>query len=145
MKRGALYHHFRDKADLFEAVCRDLAGEAAEAVTAATEALTDPVEMLEKGRLPGSTIWDSRRTGVFSLSMHLACSRRKRWEMLDRDLSFDLLRTGVVQAVEVDAIRFSAGADVLAILLNGLMNEIALRSDEDATALKNGFWNCYAR
>ncbi|NKC22623.1 helix-turn-helix transcriptional regulator [Ochrobactrum oryzae] len=74
MKRGALYHHFRDKADLFEAVCRDLAGEAAEAVTAATEALTDPVEMLEKGRLPGSTIWDSRRTGVFSLSMHLACS-----------------------------------------------------------------------
>ncbi len=70
---------------------------------------------------------------------------RKRWEMLDRDLSFDLLRTGVVQAVEVDAIRFSAGADVLAILLNGLMNEIALRSDEDATALKNGFWNCYAR
>lgn len=139
VKRGALYHHFRDKADLFEAVCRDLAGEAAEAVTVATEVLTDPVEMLEKGAVAWIDYMgqpENRRILVVDAPSVLG---RKRWEMLDRDLSFDLLRTGVAQAVEADAIRFSAGADVLAILLNGLMNEIALRADEDATALKNGF------
>ena len=140
VKRGALYHHYRDKADLFEAVCRELAAEAAEAVQAATIEVTDAFEALEKG----SIAWidymarpESRRILVVDAPGVLG---RERWEALDHELSFDLLRAGVAEAIDADAIRFAAGPDVLAVLLNGAMNEIALRAgEEDAVALKGGF------
>ncbi|MEY9142097.1 TetR/AcrR family transcriptional regulator [Bradyrhizobium elkanii] len=139
MTRGALYHHYRDKADLFEAVCRDLAVEAAAAVRAATEAVADPIAALEKG----SVAWidymarpESRRILVVDAPGVLG---RERWEALDRELSFDLLRAGVAEAIDSAAIRFDAGPDALAVLLNGAMNEIALRSEEnDSAALKAG-------
>ncbi len=139
VKRGALYHHFRDKADLFEAVCRDLAAEAAEAVEAATDALTDPVDMLEKGAVAWIDYMgrpESRRILVIDAPGVLG---RERWEALDRELSFDLLCAGVAEAISANAIRFEAGPDVLAVLFNGAMNEIALRAGDDATALKAGF------
>lgn len=138
VKRGALYHHYRDKADLFEAVCRELAAEAAAAIRTATDDVTDPVEALEKG----SIAWidymarpESRRILVCDAPGVLG---RERWEALDRELSFDLLRAGVAAALDAGAIRFAAGPDALAVLLNGAMNQIALRGDGDGT-LKSGF------
>ena len=47
--RGAMYHHYKDKAELFEALCRTLAAEAAEAVDTATAGVSDPVQALEQG------------------------------------------------------------------------------------------------
>lgn len=140
MTRGALYHHYRDKTDLFEAVCRDLAAEAAEAVRTATEDVADPTEALEKG----SIAWidymaqpDTRRILVIDAPGVLG---RERWQALDRELSFDLLCAGVASAIDANAIRFAAGPNALAVLLNGAMNEIALRAGEDDTAaLKAGF------
>ncbi|MCV0396222.1 MAG: TetR/AcrR family transcriptional regulator [Rhizobiaceae bacterium] len=130
--RGALYHHYRDKADLFEAVCRDLAGEAAREVEAATDGIAAPVEALKAG----SRAWidfmarpECRRILVVDAPGVLG---RERWEELDRDLSFDLLKTGVDGAVEAGAIRFDAGAEALSVLLNGAMNQIALRAGDEA-------------
>lgn len=138
VKRGALYHHYRDKADLFEAVCRELAAEAAGAVRAATDDVADPAEALEKG----SIAWidymarpESRRILVLDAPGVLG---RERWEALDRELSFDLLRAGVEAAIDAGAIRFAAGPDALAALLNGAMNQIALRGGGDVPALKAG-------
>lgn len=137
--RGALYHHYRDKSELFEAVCRDLAVDAAEAIRIATEDLTNPVEALEQGSLSWIDFMvrpDSRRILVIDAPGVLG---RERWEALDRELSFDLLRIGVEEAIDAGAIRFSAGPTMLAILLNGAMNEIALRAEEDdVAALKAG-------
>lgn len=135
VKRGALYHHYRDKADLFEAVCRELAAEAAQAIHAATDNVADPTEALALG----SMAWidymarpESRRILVLDAPGVLG---RERWEALDRELSFDLLRAGVAAAIDAGAIRFAAGPDALAVLLNGAMNEIALRASEDDAAL----------
>lgn len=141
VKRGALYHHYRDKADLFEAVCHDLAAEAAEAVRAATEDTADPIQALERG----SIAWidymarsESRRILVIDAPGVLG---RERWEALDRELSFDLLRAGVAEALDAGALRFAAGPDALAVLLNGAMNQIAMRArGEDASALKSGLF-----
>ena len=140
VKRGALYHHYRDKADLFEAVCRELAAEAAEAVEGASSRTTEPFEALELG----SMAWidymarpESRRILVVDAPGVLG---RERWESLDRELSFDALRGGVAEALDAGSIRFAAGPDVLAVLLNGAMNEIALRAAEDDVGpLKQGF------
>ena len=51
LTRGALYHHFRDKQDLFEAVCRRLHQEASTAILAAAEAEDDPLDGLVAGCL----------------------------------------------------------------------------------------------
>jgi AcrR family transcriptional regulator len=47
--RGALYHHFRDKLDLFEAVYEALEEELTAAIMRAAAAITDPIDLLRKG------------------------------------------------------------------------------------------------
>src|ERR671933_1276615 len=48
--RGALYHHFRDKTDLFRAVFESVEEEVGERVaTKAMAAVTDPAKHLEAG------------------------------------------------------------------------------------------------
>ncbi|MFC3227308.1 TetR/AcrR family transcriptional regulator [Marinibaculum pumilum] len=47
--RGALYHHFRDKADLFHAVVEAEAAAVAEAIAQRTAGLEDPLQALRHG------------------------------------------------------------------------------------------------
>jgi AcrR family transcriptional regulator len=47
--RGALYHHFRDKQDLFAAVYEAIEKELAEQLLGALAAVRDPVELLRRG------------------------------------------------------------------------------------------------
>jgi AcrR family transcriptional regulator len=47
--RGALYHQFRDKADLFAAVAEEVEAEIADRIAAAAGAAADPVEALRAG------------------------------------------------------------------------------------------------
>jgi AcrR family transcriptional regulator len=47
--RGALYHHFRDKRDLFRAVHEDLERELVEAIAAEIGGIDDPLELLSQG------------------------------------------------------------------------------------------------
>ena len=140
VKRGALYHHFKDKADLFEAVCRDLTLEAFEAIAAATADVADPFTALEQGSIAWIEFMarpESRRILVVDAPGVLGA---ERWEALDRVQSYELLRSGVTEAMAAGAIRFDDGPEVLAILLNGAMNQIALRaSSENEAALKAGF------
>src|SRR5919198_2496978 len=44
--RGALYHHFRDKQDLFRAVYEQLETDVVAAITGRIEGVEDPVELL---------------------------------------------------------------------------------------------------
>jgi AcrR family transcriptional regulator len=47
--RGALYHHFRDKQDLFRAVYEELEVEVVGAITARIDGIEDPLELLAEG------------------------------------------------------------------------------------------------
>ncbi|MGH9026141.1 MAG: TetR/AcrR family transcriptional regulator [Acidimicrobiia bacterium] len=51
LTRGALYHHFSSKEDLFEAVYEEVEGELCEAIAVAAMAAADPVEQLRLGAL----------------------------------------------------------------------------------------------
>jgi len=122
VKRGALYHHFRDKADLFEAVCRDIAAEAVEAIRAAAAG-----EMTAFDRLvAGSLAWfdammrpDARRILVIDAPAVLGF---ERWDAIDRENGFRLLLEGVRAAHREGELCFDGPADALAVLLNGAMN-----------------------
>lgn len=47
--RGALYHHFADKRDLFRAVHEQMEGEIVAAIAKRMEGIEDPIELLETG------------------------------------------------------------------------------------------------
>lgn len=126
--RGAMYHHFSDKADLFAAVCEAIGAEAARAVLAAAEGQAGAFEAL----LAGSVAWldsvardDVRRILLVDAPMVLGW---ERWHDLDRRHGEALLREGVRAAFEARELRFAAGAEPFATMLNGALNALALRS-----------------
>ena len=51
LTRGALYHHFRDKKDLFLAVCEAEHADLSLAIDAATQGVADPLAQLMAGSL----------------------------------------------------------------------------------------------
>jgi AcrR family transcriptional regulator len=134
VKRGALYHHFRDKADLFEAVCRELAAETTEAIGAAAAS-----EATAHGALvAGSLAWfdamlrpDVRRILVIEAPGVLGW---ERWNALDREHGFGLLERGVIAALAEGSIRFSGEAGILALMLNGAMNGAVVHAGAAAPA-----------
>jgi AcrR family transcriptional regulator len=99
MARGALYHHFRDKADLFAAVCEALHAEAAAitttVVTTAREQGIDALGRLLAGcdaRLDYMSTGAARRILVLEAPAVLGW---ERWNELERRYGFGLLREGV--------------------------------------------------
>jgi AcrR family transcriptional regulator len=139
--RGALYHHFKDKADLFAAVCEALHAEAAAAITAVvtTEAEQGTGAL---GRLvAGCDAWlDYMSTGAARRILVLeapAVLGWERWNDLDRRYGFGLLREGV-RAAQQEGSLPDIPTDELAILLNGAVNYAALtmRAQDSAAQLE---------
>lgn len=125
--RGALYHHFADKAALFEAVCAELMAVAAARIESATEGVDDTIEALETGFAawfgyvldPGI-----RKLLLVEAPTVLGFSR---WRALDDAHSFQSLRAGVAEALLNGALEFTGEADELAAMINGAANDLALR------------------
>lgn len=138
--RGALYHHFADKAELFAAVCETLHGEV-------TTALLDAVHDTAAGGgdafdrlLAGCDAWldamasgDARRLLVIEAPAVLGW---ERWNEMDERHGFALLRAGI-QAARDEGSLPPIAVDDLAILLNGAMNHAVMmaRGPDAATQL----------
>jgi len=142
LTRGALYHHFRDKQALFEAVCRRLHEEATAAVLEAVEARPDPVDGLIAGCL--AFIDQVSRPAARRILLVEAPSVLgwDRWNALDREHGFGLLLAGIREAVAAGALE--GDPEVLAQLINGSVNQAVLWAGQadDPTAIdrvKAGF------
>lgn len=127
--RGALYHHFRDKADLFAAVCDALHAEAVAAVSAAVTATTDRGSDAFDALVAGCNAWLSymasgaaRRLLILEGPTILGW---ERWNELDHRHGFRLLRDGI-RAAQDEGCLPDIPTDELAILLNGAMNHAVL-------------------
>jgi AcrR family transcriptional regulator len=121
LTRGALYHHFRDKQDLFDAVCQRLQAETAGAILAAAETQSDPVDALVAGSLAfidAVARPEARRILLVEGPSVLGWAR---WNALDRAHGFGLLLDGVREAVAAGALK--GDPEVLAHLLNGAINQ----------------------
>ncbi|MDZ4371159.1 MAG: TetR/AcrR family transcriptional regulator [Phenylobacterium sp.] len=121
LTRGALYHHFRDKRDLFDAVCQRLHAEAAAAIEQAAAAPSDPVHALVAGGL--AFVDQMARPEALRILLVEAPSVLgwARWNEIDRAHGFGLLVEGVDEAVAAGAL--AGDPEVLAHLLNGALNQ----------------------
>jgi AcrR family transcriptional regulator len=125
--RGALYHHFKSKAELFDAVLAEVLIEIAERTAAAAEATgsKDPLE----GLRAGSHAWlrmalDPAIQRIALLDPTTAVGWA-RWRELDQRHSLGGLRASL-QRLAVEG-RLPAGeVDLLAHMLLAALNEAAL-------------------
>ncbi len=153
VQRGALYHHFADKAALFEAVCMQLVEEALPAVDAATARARDPLEALVRG----SIAWvefvtrdDVRRVLLVDGPTVLGW---QRWQALDDRLSVNALRTALREAIASGQIAFGGDPELLTTMVNGALNALALQVGNAVPApparqwqrAVRGFWRALAR
>lgn len=121
LTRGALYHHFRDKRDLFEAVCRGLHEEAMAAILAAADAAPDPVDGLVAGSLAFIDHMVQPRVRRILLLEAPSVLGWERWNDLDRAHGFGLLLAGVREAVAAGGL--AGDPEILALMLNGGLNQ----------------------
>lgn len=127
VRRGALYHHFADKAALFEAVCEQLAVHAVPAIDAATAAARGPLDALVRG----SIAWiafvthdNARRILLLDAPTVLGWAR---WQALDDRLAAQALRDAIDAAIATGELHFDGPPELLATLANGALNALALR------------------
>jgi AcrR family transcriptional regulator len=145
VRRGAMYHHFKDKAALFEAVCLLLSEEAVPAIEAATARARDPLDALIRGSIAWIeyiTRTDVRRILVIDAPTVLGW---ERWEALDRRLSYESLSHAIREAIDGGAIAFDADADILTTMINGALNAIAMRVGAPGTKVPKRTWHAAIR
>jgi AcrR family transcriptional regulator len=153
VKRGALYHHFSDKAALFEAVCMELVEEALPQVDAATARARGPLDAL----IRGSIAWiefvtrdDVRRILLVDGPTVLGW---QRWHELDDRLSVNALRGAVREAIATGEIAFDGDPALLVTMINGALNALALQVGNTVPGPPSrqwhravrGFWAALAR
>ena len=135
--RGALYHHFRDKADLFAAVAEEVEAEIVERIAAgATGAAADPVGALRSGaRLFLDTCAEPEVERIILLDAP-AVLGWEAWRDLAGRYGLGLVQIALQSAMDAGAI-VAQPVVPLAHVLIGALNECALyvaSTEDPATA-----------
>jgi len=123
--RGALYHQFRDKADLFAAVAEEVEAEISERIAAGAGAATDPVEALRAGaRLFLDACADPEVERIILLDAP-AVLGWEGWRDLAGRYGLGLVRLGLQSAMDAGAIVRQPIAPLAHVLI-GALDEAAL-------------------
>jgi AcrR family transcriptional regulator len=140
--RGALYHHFRDKQDLFEAVYRDLQDELRERIRGAARVEAERWERVRAGfheYLDHSMDPTIRRIVLIDAPSVLGW---ERWREIDNEYALGLLR-GAMERLQGDGdIAADSSIEYLSHLLLGVISEasqlIASATDVAAARVEVG-------
>ena len=125
MTRGALYHHFRDKQEMFRAVFEDVEREFADRIIAAAADKAGPWGRLNAGCI---AFLDAYLEPAFRRIMMVdgpAVLGWETWRRIDGQYGLGLLRTGL-QAVMDTGLIERQPLDPLAHLLLGALNEAGM-------------------
>jgi AcrR family transcriptional regulator len=134
LTRGALYHHFRDKKALFDAVCDAAHAGLVEVIEAAVDQASDPWQALRDGSHAWMRAVADPRLARLLLIEAPAVLGPEVWNAADARHGYASLREGVEHALGA-AGRSAAELDATAIALNGAMNELARWVAADAERL----------
>jgi AcrR family transcriptional regulator len=123
--RGALYHHFRDKADLFLAVFERLEDEIVEQVTAAILAERDPAQHLEAGSQAFLDVGLDSRVQRIVLIDGPAVLGFRQWHDIASKFAMALFREGLTAGMQAGHLERQP-LEPLAHILFGALTEGAL-------------------
>jgi AcrR family transcriptional regulator len=122
--RGALYHHFADKTELFHAVAQQVAQEVADGIEAGSRAAEEPLAALLTGaRAYFATMAEAGRARLLLLEAPAVLSAEQVM-VLNEQAGFDALHSGLLQALGPRAEQMPVRA--LAELLSAMFDRAAL-------------------
>jgi AcrR family transcriptional regulator len=135
--RGALYHHFRDKTDLFRAVYEDLEQELVERVVAEVSAAGDPLAVLHRGAAAFLDACLDPAVHRVVLLEGPSVLGWATWREIDQAYGLGLVRAALEAAMGAGAIR-SVPVEALSHVLLGALVEGAmlLANAEDRAATR---------
>lgn len=126
VKRGALYHHFADKAALLEAVCLQIAEQAAEAIDAATADVKSPLRALERGSVAWVAFMTRPEVARIALIDGPSVIGWARWQEMDRQFGYRALLEAMHAAIEAGELANGGDVELHAVMVNGALNALAL-------------------
>jgi len=126
--RGALYHHFADKRDLFRAVHEQLEAELVDSIAKqlAETVSDDPVEGLRTGARTYLDACEDRSFARITLIDAPAVLGWAEWRRIDEEYALKVILLGLEAAMEVGVFRRRPVLP-LAYLMLGTMGEAGLR------------------
>jgi AcrR family transcriptional regulator len=103
--RGALYHHFEDKRDLFRAVFERVEAELMERIGATMEAVDDPWELMVAGMRSFLDACEEPAVKQISLTDAPAVLGWQEWREIDNRHGLGLTRAALEGAVDAGVLR----------------------------------------
>jgi AcrR family transcriptional regulator len=103
--RGALYHHFEDKRDLFRAVFERVEGDLMERIGSTMEGASDPWELMVSGMRAFLDACEEPAVKQISLIDAPAVLGWQEWREIDNRHGLGLTRAALQGAVDAGAIR----------------------------------------
>jgi AcrR family transcriptional regulator len=140
VSRGALYHHFKSKEALFEAVLQSVEAQATLKVTRAARGATDPLDGLRRGCAAYLAMCRDPVVRRISLIDAPAVVGWERWREIDEQHSFGLIKAAI-GAIAADGRIKPELVDVMAHVVLAALLEVALlvaRADEGRLAIRRG-------
>jgi len=125
MTRGALYHHFGDKRELFRAVHEQLEGQLVESIGAMTTDLADPVELIEAGVRAFLDACTDRQWARIALLEAPTVLGWAAWREIDERYGLGLVSAALVRAMDAGVLKRQE-VRPLAHIMIGALGEAAL-------------------
>jgi AcrR family transcriptional regulator len=123
--RGAMYHHFKEKRDLFRAVYEEVEREQVEAAAKRIQGVEDPWEMLLAGMRAFFDACTDPKLMRIGLVDGPAVLGWREWREIGTQYAFGLVTFALRNAMEAGVLR-EADVEQLAHLLVGALGEAAM-------------------
>jgi AcrR family transcriptional regulator len=122
--RGALYHHFEDKRDLFRAVHERVEEDLVERIAAQMEGVSDPWEVMVTGTRAFLDACEDEGLKQIALMDAPAVLGWREWREIDERYGLGLMKAALGGAMEAGLIR-KGPLDALSHLMLGALSEAA--------------------